>query len=63
MVGYTMALVQFVLSGRFEWISDRSGIDRTMRFHQVAAWAILVFILAHPLLYAVPRFTPDPRDP
>ena len=62
MVGYVMTLLQFVLSGRFEWISGRIGIDRTMRFHQVTSWAILSFILVHPLLYAVPRLFPDPMD-
>lgn len=62
MVGYAMMLVQFVLSGRFEAISGGVGIDRTMRFHQVAAWAILAFVLVHPLLYAAPRLYPDPLD-
>lgn len=62
MVGYAMMLLQFVLSGRFEWISGRTGIDRTMRFHQLASWAVLVFIFVHPLLYAVPRLVPDPAD-
>ena len=62
MVGYVMTLLQFVLSGRFEWISGRIGIDRTMRFHQVTIWAILAFILIHPLLYVVPRLIPDPMN-
>ncbi len=62
MVGYVMTLLQFVLSGRFEWISGRIGIDRTMRFHQVTTWAILAFILVHPLLYVVPRLIPDPMN-
>ena len=57
MVGYVITLLQFVLSGRFEWISGRIGIDRTMRFHQVTLWAILAFILVHPLLYVVPRLS------
>jgi predicted ferric reductase len=60
MVGYVMTLLQFVLSGRFEWLSGRIGIDRTMRFHQVTSRAILAFIIVHPLLYAVPRLFPDP---
>lgn len=62
MVGYVMMLLQFLLSGRFEWLSGRVGIDRTMRFHQVTAWAILAFIVVHPLLYAAPRLVPDPSD-
>lgn len=62
MVGYVMTLLQFLLSGRFEWLSGRTGIDRTMRFHQVAARLILVLIVLHPLLYAAPRLVPDPGD-
>jgi predicted ferric reductase len=62
MVGYVMMLLQFVLSGRFERLSGRTGIDRIMRCHQVASWVILVFIILHPLLYAAPRLVPDPVD-
>ena len=32
MVGFAMALVQFALSGRFEWISGQTGIDRTRAY-------------------------------
>lgn len=62
MVGYVMTLLQFVLSGRFEWLSGRTGIDRIMRFHQVTPWAILAFIIVHPLLIAAPRLVPYPSD-
>jgi predicted ferric reductase len=62
MVGYVMALLQFLLSGRFEWLSGRTGIDRTMRFHQWISWTILALIVVHPLLYAAPRLAPDPTD-
>lgn len=55
MVGFALLLVQFLLSGRFRQISGRAGIDLTMRFHQLAAWMVLAFILVHPFLYAVPR--------
>jgi predicted ferric reductase len=54
-VGLALALMQFVTSGRFERLSGRAGIDRTMRFHQLAARAVLVLVLVHPLLFAVPR--------
>ena len=60
MVGYAMTLLQFLLSGRFEFISGQVGIDRTMRFHQMTSFAILIFIVVHPLLYVVPRLFPDP---
>jgi predicted ferric reductase len=60
MVGFSIMLVQFVLSGRFQHVSGQVGIDRTMRFHQLMAWAVLAFILVHPLLYAVPRLAEGP---
>jgi predicted ferric reductase len=62
MVGFAMLLAEFVLSGRFRPVSGKVGIDLTMRFHQLAALTILVFILVHPLLYAVPRLSPNPAD-
>ena len=60
MIGFSLMLVQFVLSGRFERVSGKVGIDVTMRFHQLAAWVVLVFIVAHPLLYPVGRLPDDP---
>jgi predicted ferric reductase len=60
MVGFAMLLLEFVLSGRFRTMSGRVGIDVTMRIHQVAAWGVLLFLLVHPFLYAVPRLNPDP---
>jgi predicted ferric reductase len=60
MVGFAMMLAQFVLSGRFQRVSGRVGIDLTMRFHQLAAWTVLAFILVHPFLYAAPRLHPEP---
>jgi predicted ferric reductase len=62
MVGYVMMLLQFVLSGRFEWLSGKVGIDRTMRFHQLVSFLMLAFVVLHPLLYAAPRLSPDPAD-
>lgn len=61
MVGFAMMLVQFLLSGRFSHVSGKVGIDLTMRFHQLIAWTILAFMLAHPFLYVMPRLlSPDP---
>ena len=62
MVGFAMMLVQFLLSGRIRSLSGKIGIDMTMRFHQLAAWIVLALILVHPLLFAVPRLTPNPAD-
>jgi predicted ferric reductase len=60
LVGFAMLLMEFVLSGRFRSVSGRVGIDVTMRVHQLAARGVLLFLLAHPFLYAVPRLSPDP---
>lgn len=60
MVGFAMLLLEFVLSGRFHGVSGRVGIDVTMRVHQLAALGVLLFLFAHPFLYAVPRLSPDP---
>jgi predicted ferric reductase len=45
-------LVEFVLSGRFPLVSGRVGIDATMRFHQLMARSLTLFILVHPFLYS-----------
>lgn len=62
MLGFSMLLMEFVLSGRFQWASGRTGIDITMRFHQVIARVLVVFILIHPYLYTLPTSSPRPWD-
>jgi len=62
MVGFSMLLVEFVLSGRFRWVSGRLGIDVTMRFHQLIARGLAVFILVHPFLYSLPFTGARPWD-
>jgi predicted ferric reductase len=52
---YAMLLLQFVSSGRYETMSGRVGIDITMRFHQLAARAATVLVIAHPLLLVAPE--------
>ena len=54
MVAFAMLLMEFVLSGRFRAVSGRTGIDLTMRFHQLIARSIVAFILIHPFLYTTP---------
>lgn len=54
MVGFAMLLMEFVLSGRFRTVSGGIGIDLTMRFHQLIARSLAVFILIHPFLYTTP---------
>jgi len=63
-LAFSMILVEFVLSGRFKSISNGIGMDVTMRFHQVAARAALVFALLHPFLYSgALSGGPRPWDP
>lgn len=62
LVAFSMLLVEFVLSGRFQLVSGRIGIDITMRFHQLIARGFTVFILAHPFLYTLPMSDPLPWD-
>jgi len=47
----TLLYLQFLSSGRFEMLSGKIGIDRTMGFHRIAAFAIVVLAIAHPLIY------------
>jgi predicted ferric reductase len=54
LVALAMLLLQFVSSGRYEWLSGRAGIDHTMRFHQLAARVLTVLVLLHPLLLLAP---------
>lgn len=62
LVGFAMLLLEFVLSGRFKLASGRIGIDITMRFHQLLARSLVVFILIHPFLYTIPITSPLPWD-
>lgn len=63
LVGFAMLLMEFLLSGRFGTISGRIGIDLTMRFHQLVARSLTLFILVHPFLYTTPLNDPMPWDP
>jgi predicted ferric reductase len=52
--------LQFLSSGRYERISGRIGIDRTMGFHRVAAYVLVAFALLHPLSYTFDTLLVDP---
>ncbi len=63
MTAFAILLVEFVLSGRFKVVSERIGMDVTMRVHQLLARTALVFILIHPFLYQTSLLTfPLPWD-
>lgn len=46
-----MFMMQFATSGRFEVISGRIGLDRTMGFHRLAAVGALWMILLHVVFF------------
>lgn len=58
----TVALLhlQFLSSGRYEKLSGRIGIDRTMGFHRVAAGTLLIFAILHPLSYVASSLLDNP---
>lgn len=55
-----LLLLQFLSSGRYESVSGRIGLDRTMGFHRVAAVVLLAFALLHPLFYVASTAMTDP---
>lgn len=61
MLAGAVLLLQFVSSGRFEALSGRIGIDRTMGFHRIAAMLALAAALLHPLAYVAPTLLADPQ--
>lgn len=51
---FAALLLTFALSGRYERISGRLGVDRTLRLHRWVAYAILPVTAVHPFLYTNP---------
>ena len=62
MAGFVMLLMEFITSGRFRAVSDPVGIDLMMRFHQLIARVLTVFVLIHPFLYTLPMTARRPWD-
>jgi len=62
MAGFVMLLMEFITSGRFRVVSDPVGIDLMMRFHQLIARVLTVFVLIHPFLYTLPMTARRPWD-
>jgi predicted ferric reductase len=54
LVAIAMLLGQFLSSGRWAFLSARAGIDRTMRFHQLAAYSLAVVAIVHPFAFIEP---------
>ncbi|MBL4845551.1 MAG: ferric reductase-like transmembrane domain-containing protein [Planctomycetes bacterium] len=53
LVGYTILAMQFVLAGRYKWLDRAFGLDLLFQFHRQMGVCAGVFLLAHPVLYAV----------
>jgi predicted ferric reductase len=62
MVGFAMLFLEFVISGRFQTVSGRVGIDVSMRFHQLVAITLTTFLLVHPWLFTLPLEGGVPGD-
>ena len=59
LVAFAMLLLQFVSSGRFERLSGKVGINRIMRFHQIASRLVLVLVIFHLLVFFWPASLAD----
>ncbi len=51
MCAFAGIMMEFLLSGRFRFISSHVGIDTTMRVHQLMARILALAVLIHPFLY------------
>ena len=54
LIGFMALYLQFILSGRFKWISGKFGIDLVIRIHQIMARILAVLLLVHPFLVVAP---------
>jgi len=55
-----LIFLQFLSSGRYESVSGHVGIDRTMGFHRISAYVLLLFAICHPLIYLAPTIYAEP---
>ena len=60
LVGLSLLLLQFAHAGRWAFVSGRTGIDVTMRFHRAAAIVLLAAVVLHPLAFVFPAILADP---
>ncbi|MDW8398138.1 MAG: ferredoxin reductase family protein [Acetobacteraceae bacterium] len=62
LVGLSLLLLQFAHAGRWAFVSGRTGIDVTMRFHRAAAILLLAAVVLHPLAFVAPAILASPAD-
>ena len=60
LLAFAIILLEFLLSGRFRFISNGLGLDVTIRFHQLMGRIALIFMLIHPFAY---QYLPGPERP
>ena len=60
LVAFALLLVEFLVSGRYRWVSGRLGNERTLRIHRGVAYTMVAIIALHPFLYAAPGGRPWP---
>lgn len=58
MVALMLLLTAFMLSGRFNWVAGKRGLDLTLKFHRRITVISLAFILLHVIMIA-PFSMPD----
>jgi predicted ferric reductase len=59
LAAFAMLLMQFVSSGRFERLSGKAGINRIMRFHQIASRLLLILVVFHLVVFFWPASLSD----
>ena len=59
LAAFAMLLMQFISSGRFERLSGKVGINRMMRFHQLATRLVVLLVVFHVLLFFWPGSVSD----
>ncbi len=53
LVGFTMIMLQPLLSARFRWIEHPFGLDRLLSFHRITGLIAAVFLILHPVILAI----------
>ncbi len=49
-VGFSMLVMQFVSTSRFQWVAPYFGTDAQIQFHRATGILAVAFVLAHPLV-------------
>jgi len=49
-VGFGILLLQFLLTGRHQWVATSFGLDSMLQFHRTMGLVAAVFVLSHPLI-------------